>query len=243
MYAEVSRLLLATGQWRRLRRDNPRFNLMLGERNRLPFGRLGKGPRQPGHSRLEVGPDPSPYLPADASCGCALPASGSLPGSPTAGRAPRKLPSPLRTRGLRAGCASAKYLAVWERAPPGPCHRASLWQREMTVCWAPDHRDPAAAPACVVQNKGWGSGVPCSRVLPPGKAFCRDRLGSGTSFPCWGAAASGQHSDDPPLKLPEGGFTGAPKTPSSGAVLWHSSGMRQRVSREPPFACLRPSRF
>lgn len=43
VYAEVSRLLLASGQWRRLRKDNPRFNLMLGERNRLPFGRLGKG--------------------------------------------------------------------------------------------------------------------------------------------------------------------------------------------------------
>lgn len=42
VYAEVSRLLLATGYWKRLRRDNPRFNLMLGERNRLPFGRLGK---------------------------------------------------------------------------------------------------------------------------------------------------------------------------------------------------------
>ncbi|XP_032508413.1 tubulin--tyrosine ligase isoform X1 [Phocoena sinus] len=44
VYAEVSRLLLATGHWKRLRRDNPRFNLMLGERNRLPFGRLGHEP-------------------------------------------------------------------------------------------------------------------------------------------------------------------------------------------------------
>ncbi|XP_062345481.1 tubulin--tyrosine ligase [Cinclus cinclus] len=44
VYTEVSRLLLASGQWRRLRRDNPRFNLMLGERNRLPFGRLGHEP-------------------------------------------------------------------------------------------------------------------------------------------------------------------------------------------------------
>ncbi|XP_038607256.1 tubulin--tyrosine ligase isoform X3 [Tachyglossus aculeatus] len=44
VYAEVSRLLLATGQWKRLKRDNPRFNLMLGERNRLPFGRLGHEP-------------------------------------------------------------------------------------------------------------------------------------------------------------------------------------------------------
>ncbi|XP_058134042.1 tubulin--tyrosine ligase [Dasypus novemcinctus] len=44
VYAEVSRLLLASGHWKRLRRDNPRFNLMLGERNRLPFGRLGHEP-------------------------------------------------------------------------------------------------------------------------------------------------------------------------------------------------------
>lgn len=42
IYAEVSKILVATGQWKRLKRDNPRFNLMLGERNRLPFGRLGK---------------------------------------------------------------------------------------------------------------------------------------------------------------------------------------------------------
>lgn len=42
VYAEVSKILLATGHWKRLKRDNPRFNLMLGERNRLPFGRLGK---------------------------------------------------------------------------------------------------------------------------------------------------------------------------------------------------------
>lgn len=42
VYAEVSKILISTGQWKRLKRDNPRFNLMLGERNRLPFGRLGK---------------------------------------------------------------------------------------------------------------------------------------------------------------------------------------------------------
>lgn len=42
VYAEVSKILLSTGHWKRLKRDNPRFNLMLGERNRLPFGRLGK---------------------------------------------------------------------------------------------------------------------------------------------------------------------------------------------------------
>ena len=42
VYAEVSKILLSSGQWKRLKRDNPRFNLMLGERNRLPFGRLGK---------------------------------------------------------------------------------------------------------------------------------------------------------------------------------------------------------
>ncbi|XP_069091171.1 tubulin--tyrosine ligase [Pleurodeles waltl] len=44
VYAEVSKILLSTGKWRRLKRDNPRFNLMLGERNRLPFGRLGHEP-------------------------------------------------------------------------------------------------------------------------------------------------------------------------------------------------------
>ncbi|XP_028676025.1 tubulin--tyrosine ligase [Erpetoichthys calabaricus] len=44
VYAEVSKMLLSTGQWRKLKRDNPRFNLMLGERNRLPFGRLGHEP-------------------------------------------------------------------------------------------------------------------------------------------------------------------------------------------------------
>lgn len=42
VYAEVSKILVSTGQWKRLKRDNPRFNLMLGERNRLPFGRLGE---------------------------------------------------------------------------------------------------------------------------------------------------------------------------------------------------------
>ncbi|XP_071996175.1 tubulin--tyrosine ligase [Engystomops pustulosus] len=44
VYAEVSKILSATGQWKRLKKDNPRFNLMLGERNRLPFGRLGHEP-------------------------------------------------------------------------------------------------------------------------------------------------------------------------------------------------------
>lgn len=44
VYAEVGKMLISTGQWRRLRRDNPRFNLMLGERNKLPFGTLGHEP-------------------------------------------------------------------------------------------------------------------------------------------------------------------------------------------------------
>ncbi|KAE8601253.1 hypothetical protein XENTR_v10013603 [Xenopus tropicalis] len=44
VYAEVAKILLASGQWKRLKRDNPKFNLMLGERNRLPFGRLGHEP-------------------------------------------------------------------------------------------------------------------------------------------------------------------------------------------------------
>ncbi|GAA6110666.1 tubulin--tyrosine ligase [Tachysurus ichikawai] len=44
VYAEVSKILISTGKWKRLKKDNPRFNLMLGERNRLPFGRLGHEP-------------------------------------------------------------------------------------------------------------------------------------------------------------------------------------------------------
>ncbi|KAJ8418032.1 hypothetical protein AAFF_G00137410 [Aldrovandia affinis] len=44
VYAEVSKILVSTGHWKRLKKDNPRFNLMLGERNRLPFGRLGHEP-------------------------------------------------------------------------------------------------------------------------------------------------------------------------------------------------------
>ncbi|KAG5831417.1 hypothetical protein ANANG_G00303510 [Anguilla anguilla] len=44
IYAEVSKILISTGHWKRLKKDNPRFNLMLGERNRLPFGRLGHEP-------------------------------------------------------------------------------------------------------------------------------------------------------------------------------------------------------
>lgn len=46
VYAEVAKILISTGKWKRLKKDNPRFNLMLGERNRLPFGRLGKGFQQ-----------------------------------------------------------------------------------------------------------------------------------------------------------------------------------------------------
>ncbi|KAF4090287.1 hypothetical protein AMELA_G00050180 [Ameiurus melas] len=41
---KFSRILISTGKWKRLKKDNPRFNLMLGERNRLPFGRLGHEP-------------------------------------------------------------------------------------------------------------------------------------------------------------------------------------------------------
>ncbi|NXJ81478.1 TTL ligase, partial [Trogon melanurus] len=44
VYAEVRGGLLASGQWRRLRRGGGRFNLMLGERNRLRGGRLGHEP-------------------------------------------------------------------------------------------------------------------------------------------------------------------------------------------------------
>ncbi|XP_042189481.1 tubulin--tyrosine ligase isoform X2 [Callorhinchus milii] len=49
VYAEVGKVLLSSGQWRRLKKDNPRFNLMLGERNKLPFGTLG---HEPGLSQL-----------------------------------------------------------------------------------------------------------------------------------------------------------------------------------------------
>uniref|UniRef100_H3CF07 Tubulin--tyrosine ligase n=1 Tax=Tetraodon nigroviridis TaxID=99883 RepID=H3CF07_TETNG len=44
VYAEISKILISTGHWKRLKKDNPRFNLMFGERNRLPFGRLGHEP-------------------------------------------------------------------------------------------------------------------------------------------------------------------------------------------------------
>lgn len=44
VYAEVAKILLNSGYWRKLKKDNPRFNLMLGERNRLPYGRLGHEP-------------------------------------------------------------------------------------------------------------------------------------------------------------------------------------------------------
>lgn len=44
VYAEVSKILLSSGHWRKVKKDNPRFNLMLGERNRLPYGRLGHEP-------------------------------------------------------------------------------------------------------------------------------------------------------------------------------------------------------
>uniref|UniRef100_UPI0035901AF7 tubulin--tyrosine ligase n=1 Tax=Myxine glutinosa TaxID=7769 RepID=UPI0035901AF7 len=44
VYAVVARLLQRTGHWKRLKRDSTRFNLMLGERNRLPYSRLGHEP-------------------------------------------------------------------------------------------------------------------------------------------------------------------------------------------------------
>lgn len=106
VYTEVSRLLLASGQWRRLRRDNPRFNLMLGERNRLPFGRLGKAPPR-ARPAAGTGAPRSPRsmaaaVPARPRC---LPPQGSVPrespqphGAPAvqeampAGPAPRPVP-------------------------------------------------------------------------------------------------------------------------------------------------------
>ncbi|CAF91932.1 unnamed protein product, partial [Tetraodon nigroviridis] len=38
VYAEISKILISTGHWKRLKKDNPRFNLMFGERNRLLLG-------------------------------------------------------------------------------------------------------------------------------------------------------------------------------------------------------------
>lgn len=94
VYAEVSRLLLASGQWRRLRRDNPRFNLMLGERNRLPFGRLGKGP-----PRRQQGPA-APWslpLPAVPRLRAASPRSPQAPGTAAGtGGAPAEPPRFVR---------------------------------------------------------------------------------------------------------------------------------------------------
>ncbi|KAI8487662.1 hypothetical protein Bbelb_346550 [Branchiostoma belcheri] len=42
VYGAVAELLVARGDWRCLPRDSARFHLMLGERNKLPFGRLGE---------------------------------------------------------------------------------------------------------------------------------------------------------------------------------------------------------
>ncbi|CAH1261354.1 TTL [Branchiostoma lanceolatum] len=44
VYGTVAELLVARGDWRGLPRDSARFHLMLGERNKLPFGRLGHEP-------------------------------------------------------------------------------------------------------------------------------------------------------------------------------------------------------
>ncbi|XP_019625758.1 PREDICTED: tubulin--tyrosine ligase-like isoform X2 [Branchiostoma belcheri] len=44
VYGAVAELLVARGDWRCLPRDSARFHLMLGERNKLPFGRLGHEP-------------------------------------------------------------------------------------------------------------------------------------------------------------------------------------------------------
>lgn len=122
VYAEVSRLLLASGQWRRLRRDNPRFNLMLGERNRLPFGRLGKDPPRPAPTRPTPTCSPGPGL---RLCPSRLGSSAEGWGSPAARRG---LPSLLRTRRPRVWRTPAESPAVWDGVPPGPCHWASRWQ-------------------------------------------------------------------------------------------------------------------
>lgn len=92
VYAEVSRLLVASGHWKRLRRDNPRFNLMLGERNRLPFGRLGELPRS----------SPCPPRPVGTSAFVLRPQISSAPPLPRKTQISKGLnASHLRNLGVR----------------------------------------------------------------------------------------------------------------------------------------------
>ena len=42
VYSEVARQLLEKGEWVLVSRNSLRFNLMLGDRNSLPYNRLGK---------------------------------------------------------------------------------------------------------------------------------------------------------------------------------------------------------
>lgn len=120
VYAEVSRLLLASGQWRRLRRDNPRFNLMLGERNRLPFGRLGKGPPCSPPLPLPVPSLPGvprpvavPWLPVPSAARTKLRPAGSVGSQPPAGLSAGPDPFPELPEGDSPGAPL--------NTPPSPC--------------------------------------------------------------------------------------------------------------------------
>lgn len=42
VYNEVVKQLLKTGYWGLVSRNSPRFNLMLGDRNGLPYNRMGE---------------------------------------------------------------------------------------------------------------------------------------------------------------------------------------------------------
>lgn len=128
VYAEVSRLLLASGQWRRLRRDNPRFNLMLGERNRLPFGRLGKVP-----PRRQQGPA-APRSPSGPWLWLCPPLPGvprRRAASPRVGRRCPPAPLPGHCRCPRALSLSPGSVAVpaAPRIPPASGPRTKLGPR------------------------------------------------------------------------------------------------------------------
>lgn len=164
MYTEVSRLLLASGQWRRLRRDNPRFNLMLGERNRLPFGRLGK-----------VLPAPAP-----AGSGARLlpgPLRSVATAVPSSPRCPRGSPQPPATAAGTAGRAPAEPPPFGRRCPPAPLPALSLSpQLPVTVAPcppAPCHCGSAASPASGAQTKLRHRGVSLQPPLDPRQGSLR----------------------------------------------------------------------
>lgn len=199
VYTEVSRLLLASGQWRRLRRDNPRFNLMLGERNRLPFGRLGKGPpRARPRPRRQQGPATA-WFPSVCGCGCALPS----PVSPAAGQRPRGSPQPLATAVGTGGARPGGAPAVREAVPAGPAHRPAA------VPAAPCPRDSLTRGSLSLRLGGHpGLRRPDKAHAPRDLCAAASRPPAGLSA---GPADASQASKDPLPKLPESDFTGAPQ--------------------------------